>query len=151
MEQAERQQIIDQEQLRLLKLGYFIQAGLTAFMSLFGLLYVFLGIFFSSFVPATNNGALQAPPEFIGHLFALFGGIFTLAGAMFAILQFLTGRSLEQQSRRTLCMIIAALTCIFIPYGTALGICTFVVLGRPSVQRLFTPADDRATRSWPVA
>jgi len=34
-------------------------------------------------------------------------------------------------------MIVAGLGCLAVPYGTLLGVFTFVVLGRPSVVRLF--------------
>jgi hypothetical protein len=33
--------------------------------------------------------------------------------------------------------VIAGINCIFIPYGTLLGVATFMVLVRPSVQALF--------------
>jgi hypothetical protein len=36
-------------------------------------------------------------------------------------------------------MVIAALGCLEIPYGTALGILTLMVLGRPSVVKQFNP------------
>src|SRR5690242_17865620 len=98
MDNAERQSILDQEHLRLLKIGYFIQAGITFLMSAFGLLYVFLGVFLFSFGHATDRSG-QPPPEFVGYMFAAIGGFFTLAGATFAILQFLTARALERQNR----------------------------------------------------
>jgi hypothetical protein len=36
-----------------------------------------------------------------------------------------------------LCMITAGLSCLEMPYGTALGVMTFVVLSRPSVRQEF--------------
>jgi hypothetical protein len=35
-------------------------------------------------------------------------------------------------------MVIAAIGCLEIPYGTLLGVFSFLVLGRDSVARLFT-------------
>ena len=135
MDEPGRQSVIDEEHLRLLRIGYFIQGGITVFFSLFGLMYVFMGIVFSS-LPTSTDGA--APPRFIGVVFALFGAVFVLGGTVLAVLQFLAAQGLGRRRSRTLCLVAAAISCIFIPYGTVLGICTFVVLGRPSVLRLFS-------------
>jgi hypothetical protein len=138
MNESDHQSILDAEHLRLLRIAYFIQGGTTLFMCLFGLLYVFMGIFaFSS--SATMPASRVGPsPQFIGYIFAWLGGLFTLGGAALATLKFLTARALGLRRARMLCMITAALSCIFVPYGTAIGVCTFVVLGRPSVRALFS-------------
>jgi len=48
-------------------------------------------------------------------------------------------------------MATAALTCLGIPWGTVLGVCTFLVLERPSVAALFpTPAEGGAAGGAPV-
>jgi hypothetical protein len=137
MYEIDRQGILDGEHLRLLRIGYFIQGGTTVFICLFGLLYVFMGIFaFSSFANTPRSYGAP-PPQFVGYIFAGIGGFFTLAGATLATLKFLTARALGRRRSRTLCIVTAALSCVFVPYGTALGVSTFVVLGRPSVRTLF--------------
>jgi hypothetical protein len=137
MSELDRQSILDTEHLRLLRIGYLIQGGTTLFMCLFGLLYVFVGIFAFSSMPKgpTPQAAQQA--QFLGYIFAWMGGLFTVGGAVIAMLKFLTARALGRRRGRTLCLVTAALACIFIPYGTAIGVFTFVVLGRPSVRALF--------------
>jgi hypothetical protein len=134
MDEHIQQSILDEEHLRLLRIGYFIHGGITVFFSLFGLMYIFMGIVVSSF-PAPGAGP---PPRFIGLVFALFGAVFVAAGAIFAVLQFLAAQGLGRRRSRTLCLVAAAITCIFIPYGTVLGVCTFVVLSRPGVRALFS-------------
>jgi hypothetical protein len=135
MYEPERQRILDEEHLRLLRVGYFIQGGATLVMCLFGLLYVFLGLFaFRSFPSAPGT---PPPPVAMGYIFAWLGGLFTLAGASFATLQFLAARALRLRRSRALCMVTAGLSCVFVPYGTALGVFTFMVLGRPGVRALF--------------
>jgi len=37
-------------------------------------------------------------------------------------------------------MVIAAIGCLEFPYGTALGVFSFIVLGRDSVIQLFNPS-----------
>ncbi|HAB18310.1 MAG TPA: hypothetical protein DCE44_17950 [Verrucomicrobiales bacterium] len=132
----ERQLILDQEHLRLLRIGYYISAGTTAFFSLFGLLYVFMGIFIALVEPSGGR-ANQPPPAAVGLIFAAVGGFVTLAGATLATLKFFTARALGNRRASVLCFITAGISCIAIPYGTLLGICTFLVLSRPSVQTLF--------------
>ena len=44
-EELVRQAIIDEEHLKLLSLGYMISAATSAFFSLFGLMYMIMGIF----------------------------------------------------------------------------------------------------------
>lgn len=83
------------------------------------------------------NEGPEAPPfnplVFIGFIYAVCG-IFTLAGA---ILSFLCGRAIAKRERKVLIMITAGICCIGFPIGTALGVCTFIVLSRPSVQARF--------------
>ena len=137
MQDTERQAILDDEHLRLLRIGYFIQGGTTFFVCLFGLLYVFMGIFAFSSFGNTPTPRGTPPPQFFGYILAWMGGLFTLGGAVLTALKFLTARALGRRRSRALCMVTAALSCIFVPYGTALGIFTFLVLERPSVRALF--------------
>ena len=92
----------------------------------------------SSAFPQPPNS--QDDPQFIGMLFASLGAVVVVAGLLFAFLTYLTGRSLADRRRRTFCLVMAGISCLHIPWGTALGICTFMVFGRPSVKLLFEPA-----------
>ena len=134
----ETQAILDEEHLRLLSVGYWISTGVRAFAALFGLLYLFVGVVmgvaFSNLPTKMGN---EPPP---GLFMAIFGGI------GFGVLVFMTGwallnakaaRSIKARRSRTFCMVIAGLNCLNIPWGTALGVATFMVLGRASVVALF--------------
>ena len=137
---ALKQSILDEEHLRLLSIGYYISAGVSAFFSLFGLMYLFMGLMvgtaFSSAAKAGQH-AEGMPPQMAGWMIGIFGGLFFLFGASMAIAKFLTGKYLRQRRSRTFCQVIAGITCLSIPFGTALGVATFMVLGKPSVQNLF--------------
>ena len=138
MSDAYRQQILDEEHLRLLRIGYFVFGGTALFIVPFGLLYMGMGVFFSSFLGGLpQRGTQGPPPEFVGFLFAGIGGFVVFAAGGFATLAFLTARALRLRRSRTLCLITAALSCLNIPFGTVLGVFTFSVLGRPTVQALF--------------
>jgi len=126
----------DQEHLRLLMLAYYIMAGYIAFFSLFGLIYVGMGaMFMSGAIPLPPTG--QGDPRVMGMFFAGIGATFVVFGMGFALLTFLAGRSIRDRRRRILIYVVAGLGCIHIPWGTLLGICTFMVFARPSVKALF--------------
>jgi hypothetical protein len=58
-----RQAIIDEEHLNLLSIGYLVSAGVAALFSLFGLLYVFMGVIMTtSFIEASKK-APQPPRQ----------------------------------------------------------------------------------------
>jgi hypothetical protein len=70
----------------------------------------------------------------------VFGGIglfIILLSAVWVVLDLLAGRYLAEARNRGFCMVVAALNCLSVPLGTALGVFTFVVLARPSVEARF--------------
>jgi hypothetical protein len=137
-EQELRESIIDEEHLKLLSIAYLVSAATSAFFSLFGIFYAFMGLAFTSFMTNIPERPGQPPPpEFLGLFFGLFGlGMFSIMMTS-GVLKFIASRRLKQRRSRVFCMIVAGLSCLAIPYGTILGVFTFLVLGRPSVIRLF--------------
>ncbi|MHC4489391.1 MAG: hypothetical protein ACYSW7_09510, partial [Planctomycetota bacterium] len=77
-------------------------------------------------------------PAFIGLLFVLMAMLFITAGWTLAICIVIAGRCLSKRKRYMFCLVIAAITCTFMPFGTVLGVFTIIVLMRPSVKELFT-------------
>ena len=124
----------------MLGIAYLVSAGMSAVFSFFGLFYAFLGVFITT-VPAWAPPASgqEPPPEFIGWIFGLFGFGMFLIMITAGVLKFMTYRCLKQRRSKTFCMVIAGISCLGIPYGTLLGVLTFLVLSRPSVSTLFEP------------
>lgn len=142
----QRRQALDEEHLRLLSLFYFISAGFSAFFSLFSSIYIVIGIVLVASLSSVQSQNSNAPPEAFAWAFVGIGASVTLLALGLALLKFLTGRALRRRRSRTLCLVTAGISCIGIPYGTVLGIFTFLVLGRPSVQALFDhQREQRAT------
>jgi hypothetical protein len=132
-------QLIDQdaEHLRLLTVCYYINAALQALFSCFALIYVVIGaVFLAS--PGTFGAGANAPPAAFGYIFAILGTVLLVLGLGFAACLFFAGRFLSQRKHRLFCLVIAGINCLFFPYGTALGVFTFIVLMRPSAQALFS-------------
>ncbi len=147
----------DSEHLNLLSIFYYVATGFMALSSLGGIFYMFMGLAFvsaasgtTSTIPVTPNtfpgappmtpGATPhgapPPPEF-GWMFVGIGAFMTIAFLIMAILTFLAGRGIAKRERKTLIQIVAALLCLNVPLGTALGVFTFILLSRPSVAALF--------------
>ncbi len=136
---SERQRLLDEEHLRLLRIGYLIDGATHAVFALFPLLYIAMGVFVASSLANQPHRPSDPDPRFIGWIFAIFGGVFSLFFVTSATLKLLTARALRLHQHRTLCLITAGITCLGIPYGTALGVLTFFVLSRQSVLSLFSP------------
>jgi uncharacterized membrane protein YhaH (DUF805 family) len=138
-----RQSIIDEEHLKLLSLGYVVSAGVSAFYSLFGLLYVFLGIMMGAtfaHLPQTPANPAQAPPPaFVGWIFTFIGLAFFLIAIAVTAARLRAAWCIKHRRSRVFCMVIAGIGCLEFPYGTVLGIFSFLVLGRDSVVPLFCP------------
>jgi len=145
----ERQAVIDDEHLKLLSIAYVIAGAINAFFSVFGLLYALMGAFIGSAIARFLSQPGQPPPELMGWFFGIFGLAIFISMVALAALKFLAAHRIKARRSRTLCMVVAALTCFGVPYGTALGVWTLIVLSRPSVARLFEsqPAEPKP---WPT-
>lgn len=137
------QLVADSTELRLLSVFYWVSGGFSAFFSLYFLMYVGMGLFFAA-MPASGMSPNEAPPAFIGFFFVAIGAIGILILGTIATLKILAGFWIRQRRRRVACMVVAAIGCLELPYGTLLGVWTFLVLTRPSVAVLFEPAEEPA-------
>jgi hypothetical protein len=130
----------DPEHLRLLSTFHYIVAGLAAFFSFFPLLYTMIG---AIFIFAARHGTLkpgeEPPPEFIGWIFAAVGLLLFLLGIGMAICILIAGRALAKRTRYWYAFVIAGVECLFIRFGTILGVFTIIVLSRESTKKLFLP------------
>lgn len=136
---SEEQRIIDAEHLRLLRLGYFVSAATAGLFAFFGLLYAAMGLVFGAMSRhfPHPSGQPGPPPEIVSWIFGAIGlGIMLIAGTV-AGLKLRVARCLRLRESHGFCVAIAVLSCLEIPYGTALGVFSFLVLTRPSVKEQF--------------
>ena len=124
----------DLEHLRLLSIFHYVVGGMMAFFACIPIIHVVIGV-----VMLTNPGGFggQPPPPFIGLLFVIIGGAVILIGWVLAALVIISGRFLTQRKHYVYCLVIAGVSCLFMPVGTVLGVFTIIVLTRPSVKGLF--------------
>jgi hypothetical protein len=131
----------DREHLQLLAIFHYVVAGLAALFSFFPLLYTTVG---AVFIFAARHGTAkpgeELPPEFLGWIFAVIGSVLFLSGIAMAICILIAGRSLALRKRYSFALVMACIECLFLPFGTILGVFTIIVLSRESVKSLFSTA-----------
>ncbi len=143
-ENQSRQAIVDDEQLRLLCWGYVFSGVLTGLFSLLGLVYAGMGLIMSRFFAEIARNPAQVetiPAESLGTIIGIAGAVFFLVSIMLAAAKLWAARCIKQRQSRVFCMVVAGISCLGVPYGTVLGICTFLVLGRQSVVSRFNDSN----------
>jgi predicted membrane channel-forming protein YqfA (hemolysin III family) len=131
----------DTEQLNLLAIFHYVVAGLAALFSFSPLIYTAVGVIF---IFAARHGTAkpgeELPPEFLGWIFAVLGWMLCVMGIAMAIFILIAGRCLSRRNGYSFALVIACIECLFIPFGTILGVFTIVALSRESVKALFPGA-----------
>jgi hypothetical protein len=127
----------DLEQLRLLSIFHLVVAGVAALFSLFPIIHLVIGIF--AVTGHLDQGqAGSAIPQIIGWVFISFAAVWMVTFLGFAACLLLAGRYLARRRRYMFCFVMACICCLFMPFGTVLGVFTILVLQRAGVRELFT-------------
>ncbi|MBW8809413.1 MAG: hypothetical protein JF591_11395 [Lysobacter sp.] len=124
----------DASQLRTLSVLYYVFSMFYLVPLMIGALYAFMGVGLLNGTLPGNTATQDSASGWV---------LLGLAVAMFFIailggaLTLLVARRLSQRRSLTVCIIVAAVSCMQIPFGTALGVFTLIVLNRPSVKAMF--------------
>lgn len=127
----------DHDHLRLLAIFHFIVAGLSAVFSLIPIIHVTLGLLLALHPEMFTDHGQTPPPPFIGWILVAIGVSIILLGLIMAVFVLVAGLNLLRHKHYTYCLVMAAIECLFMPFGTILGIFTIIVLNRDSVKALF--------------
>lgn len=130
----------DATHLRLLSIFHYVIGGMIAVFSLIPLIHVALGIgILTGALPMNdaNGNPSEDGGRMAGWIFIVIGAVIVIGGVTLGAFIAYAGRCLAQQRRHTLCMVVAALSCLCMPLGTVLGVFTLIVLLRPSVKSAF--------------
>lgn len=128
----------DVAQLRLLSIGHYILAAITAVSGLLPVIHLTIGLT----TLLGGPGLFSADSSAKGLLFSLAFTIIPLAIILVmqvsALMLVIAGRSLRAQRRWVLCAVVAAISAaMFPPLGVLLGVATLLVLNRPTVRKGF--------------
>ena len=127
----------DIRHLDLLSLFHYIVGGITALTSCLPIIHVIIGLsMVSGKLFEESNGS--APPAFIGWIFVIIGAVFIVLGLSIAVCMIVAGGKLKKRKNRVFCMVVAGIECMFMPFGTVLGVFTLIVLNKESIQEIFT-------------
>lgn len=130
----------DAEHLDLLAVFHYVVAGLGALCSMIPLIHFFLGLGLATGQLEGDDPVAQK----VGVFFVIIATCLILAGLTVSVLVVFAGRFLKQRRRYTYCLVIAAILCLMMPFGTVLGVFTIIVLMRDSVRGMFGVAYDDA-------
>lgn len=127
------------EHLRILSIFHYVVGGLLGLFACFPLMHVFMGAMVVSGAFDKPGGTSNGPPTALfGWFFIVFGAAAILVGWSFAVTILVAGRRLSQRRSHTFCLVSACLCCLFMPFGTILGVFTLLVLLKPGVKQRFT-------------
>ncbi len=141
----------DEQHLKLLSIFHYIVGGLfVLFPSMFTYNPILITLSMIGLVISVDpNGE---PTLFGGINLIILGGALVLLSWTLAALIITAGRCLAKRTRYMYCFVIAAISCMFVPFGTVLGIFTIIVLSRESVKAMFgrtAPASATFEQSGP--
>lgn len=127
----------DADHLRLLAIFHFVVAGLSLIgIGFLFLHYSFMHVFFAN--PEMWKGQSGSPPPV--EFFAVFKWFYLVFGLMLIgalVANLFSGFFIGRRKHRTFSLIVAGLNCLQIPFGTTLGVFTFIVLLRESVSESY--------------
>ena len=132
------QRAADSAHVRTLAICHYVWGGMLAAISSVFLMHVAMGLvmIFSPGVFSGPSGS-NPPPAFMGWFFVGIGATFVTLGWTVGGLTIYSGRCLHKLRRRTFSLVLAGVNCLFAPFGTVLGVFTFLVLLRPSVIAMY--------------
>jgi hypothetical protein len=131
------QRKVDADHLRLLAIFHYVVAGLTVVgIGFLFLHYTILSAIFDNpeMWKEQKNGA--PPAEF----FAIFKWVYVVLGVLIVadgLVNLLSGRFLQRRKHRMFSLVVAGLNCLQFPFGSVLGVFTFIVLLRDSVRQMY--------------
>jgi hypothetical protein len=126
----------DEQYLRLLSIFHFVVAGIAALFACFPIFHFTIGV--GMLVSSLTQPEETGPMALFGLVFAGLAGTIMLVGWAFAGCVAVAGWYLSLRKNYLYCLVMAAVECMFTPFGTVLGVFTLIVLMRPSVKALFS-------------
>ncbi|MBT2749341.1 MULTISPECIES: hypothetical protein [unclassified Lysobacter] len=124
-------------QLDTLGVLYYVLAALTGLFSLIPIIHVVMGL---AMIGGRFEQGPNPPPPMVGWIFVIMGAMFILGGLACAALFAMTGQRLRQRRGYTFCLVVSAISCTLMPFGTILGVFALIELTKPHIKALFAPA-----------
>ena len=129
----------DNNHLNILSIFHYVFAGITGISACFPIFHLIMGLsmLFGNFYPEEVGAEIPFPFEMFGLMFTLIPAAIIIIGWVFAIAIAISGYFLSKRRNYLYCLIVAGISCVFMPFGTILGVFTIVVLMKDDVKDLF--------------
>jgi hypothetical protein len=130
----------DDEHLRLLSAFHYVLGGLMALASFLPGVHLAFGVLMVSGrldTPRGASGAAELGSALLGWFFIGLAALVILCGLALATSLLLAGAWLARRRHYLFCLGVAGTACALVPFGTALGVFTILVLARDSVRAEF--------------
>lgn len=127
----------DERNLDLLGTFHYIVGGILALWSCIPIIHIVIGV---SMLAGVFDGN-QEPPRIIALLFVVLGSVFVIGGWCLVTAIIIAGKRLKRRESRIYCLVLAGVECIFMPFGTVLGVLTLIVITKPTVIELFNESE----------
>ena len=127
----------DEEHLKLLSIFHYVVGGLAALFACFPIFHLIIGVVFIA-LSGRPDAKGDAPPAFIGWLFVGAASVAMIVGWSIAACIIAAGRFLAKRRHYMFCLVMAGIECLFMPFGTVLGVFTIIVLIREGVKEMFS-------------
>jgi len=130
----------DINHLNILSIFHYVVAAIAGLFACFPIIHLAIGISMltGSFFPRAGDTGEAFPLTLFGLFFTIIPAAVILFGWAFAICLAVAGYFLSKKQRYMFCLVMAGVSCIFMPFGTVLGVFTILVLMRPSVKAMFS-------------
>lgn len=127
----------DNSHLNSLSVAHYAVGGVMALFACLPLIHVIVGLVFIVGGEEMFAQSEEQPPEFFGWLFFIVGLVFFVFSQAIAVSIIVSGRFLKKRKNYLFSFIVACFACLFVPFGTILGVFTIIVLSRDSVKRIY--------------
>lgn len=137
------QRKVDAEHLKLLAVFHYVLGGMAVLGLGFLLLHWLLMDTFIGNPEMWKDSSGKGPPPPPKEFFAVFKWFYLFMGVMIVVsgaANVISGFAIRARRWRIFSMVVAGINCLFFPFGTALGVFTFVVLLRESVVEAYEAA-----------
>ena len=126
-------------------------AGVDLFFALIPLIYVIIGVAMAAIGAPPNARPGDPSPAILGGIFIALGLLLGAITIAMGAAKLYVARAIKRRRSRTFCFVVAGLSCLHVPYGTLLGVATFMVLTRESVKERFDRPPDQLDAPPPRA
>lgn len=126
--------------LNILSTFHYVFAGISGLSACFPIFHLIMGLsmLFGNYFPDDLGAEMPFPFEMFGLMFTIIPAAIIFIGWVFAIALAISGYFLSQRRHYLFCLIMAGISCVFMPFGTILGVFTIVVLMKEDVKELFS-------------